>query len=517
MKLSPRLQQRQSQSLAMTPQLVQSIKLLQLSSLELTEFISAELERNPLLELEPEPKDLSRRERQSESVVSNSEEFNPAERSSDATELVLTEMSVDAKSREDAFDASFENVYDSGNSRTENSSAFKESRLSSAASPVVNSSVHAAPEQYDQFARISSKESLGQSLETQIAYTFKSDHEREIARQIAHGLDDDGYFREDTKEAASRLSISHVVFTQMLETFQTFEPTGIGARNLPECLALQLKDKNRYDPAIAALLANLELLARREFDQLKKICKVGNDDLNEMIREIKALDPKPASQHEPELAEPVLPDVLVQQKPDGGWAIDLNPDALPKVLVNQDYHAELEQNVHSEEGKAFITDCLGNANWLVRSLDQRAQTILKVAVEIVKLQDKFFTDGVEYMRPLNLKTIADAIKMHESTVSRVTTNKYLTCSQGMFELKYFFSNSLPSSADGNEISTESVRHKIKQMIDAEPSNKILSDGAIVAGLRNCGIEIARRTVAKYRETMKIPSSVQRRREKTNHA
>ena len=272
-------------------------------------------------------------------------------------------------------------------------------------------------------------------------------------------------------------------------------------------------DRNRYDPAMQALIENLDLLAKREFSALRKLCGVSQEDFNDMIVEVKELDPRPAAQYEPVLAEAIVPDVLIRQKSDGSWTIDLNPETLPKVLVNKEYHAELSSAVSSEQGQEFISDCMANANWLTKTLDQRAQTILKVATEIVKQQDMFFAKGVEHLRPLNLKIVADAIKMHESTVSRVTSNKYLLCDQGIFELKYFFSSAI-MSADGEEgLSAESVKHKIRQLVNSEDPAKILSDDRIVELLQETGIEIARRTVAKYREAMKIPSSVQRRREK----
>ena len=403
MKLSPRLQLRQSQSLAMTPQLVQSIKLLQLSSQELADFVSDELERNPLLQISNEPHTESRRENQSELVTSGAADQNFEEHASETSDLVQSEMTLDAKKREEVFDTSFENVYDPGIAGAEHAPTShqpgKEFQTGGSGSQLSQSEEGS----FDLLSSIGEQQSLAQALETQIAYTFRSERDRMIAREIAYGLDEDGYFREDIKDSAERLRVNALAFTDVLEKFQTFEPAGIGARNLTECLALQLKEKNRFDPAMAALLANIELLAKRDFDALKKLCGVGTDDLYDMIREIKALDPRPASQHEPVLAEPVIPDVFVTQKPDGGWFIELNSDVLPKVLVNQEYHAELNQNVRSEEGKAFVADCLSNANWLVRSLDQRAQTILKVAMEIVKQQDRFFTDGVEYLRPLNLK------------------------------------------------------------------------------------------------------------------
>ncbi|MEM9278657.1 MAG: RNA polymerase factor sigma-54, partial [Pseudomonadota bacterium] len=296
---------------------------------------------------------------------------------------------------------------------------------------------------------------------------------------------------------------------------QSFEPVGVGARNLGECLELQLRDQNRFDPAMDTLLRNLPLLAKREFSKLQKLCGVTKDDFTDMLSEIRALDPRPARSFEPAVAEVVVPDILVNKMQSGNWSIELNPQTLPKVLLDKEYHAELTDTLADEEGLKFVSTCMENANWLIKSLDQRAQTILKVATEIVKLQDRFFADGVQYLKPMTLKQVAEKIKMHESTVSRVTSNKYLICDQGTFELKYFFSSAIASSDGTADVSAEAVKHQIKQMVNAENPGKILSDEQIVSNLQDTGIAIARRTVAKYREAMHIPSSVERRRQKAN--
>jgi RNA polymerase sigma-54 factor len=295
---------------------------------------------------------------------------------------------------------------------------------------------------------------------------------------------------------------------------QTLDPPGVYARSLSECLAIQLKAKNRHDPAMQALLANLDLLARRDFASLKKICAVDEEDLLDMLAEIRALDPKPGAGFETDISESILPDVMVRAAPDGGWMVELNPDTLPRVLVNQDYYQKIASSAGMrEKEQGFLSECLQNANWLTRSLDQRARTILKVASEIVRQQDAFFAEGIDHLRPLNLKTVAEAIKMHESTVSRVTSNKYMLTPRGLFELKYFFTVSIASAEGGDAHSAESVRHRIRSMILHESAESVLSDDDIVENLKGGGIEIARRTVAKYREAMNIPSSVQRRREK----
>jgi RNA polymerase sigma-54 factor len=278
-------------------------------------------------------------------------------------------------------------------------------------------------------------------------------------------------------------------------------------------LAIQLRERDRYDPAMQALVENLELLAKRDLATLRKRCGVGDEDIADMIAEIRELNPKPGLAFGTTLVQPIVPDVFVRAAPDGSWQVELNSDTLPKVLVSQRYHARIAKTARSDQDKAYLADCLQTATWLVRALDQRARTILKVASEIVRQQDAFFANGVRHLRPLNLKTIADAIDMHESTVSRVTANKYMATSRGIFELKYFFTAAIAATDGGDAHSAEAVRHRIRQLIDAENAGDVLSDDALVDELKTAGIDIARRTVAKYREAMRIPSSVQRRREK----
>jgi RNA polymerase sigma-54 factor len=262
-----------------------------------------------------------------------------------------------------------------------------------------------------------------------------------------------------------------------------------------------------------ALVEHLDLLAKRDLAALRRICGVNDEDLADMIGEIRNLNPKPGLAFGSTLVQPIVPDVLVRAAPDGTWQVELNSDTLPKVLINQRYYAQVAKSARGNKDKSYVADCLQTATWLVRALDQRARTILKVSSEIVRQQDGFFAHGVQHLRPLNLKTVADAIGMHESTVSRVTANKYMATSRGIFELKYFFTSSIASADGGEAHSAEAVRHRIRQLIDDESAEEVLSDDTIVEKLRGAGIDIARRTVAKYREAMRIPSSVQRRREK----
>jgi RNA polymerase sigma-54 factor len=294
---------------------------------------------------------------------------------------------------------------------------------------------------------------------------------------------------------------------------QRFEPAGVCARDLAECLALQLYERDRLDPAMKILVENLELLARHDFAALRRLCNVDEEDLFDMAAEIRSLNPKPGNAFGAVVVQPVVPDVFVREGNDGGWVVELNGETLPRVLVNNAYHATVSRSATRNEDKTYISECYANANWLARSLDQRARTILKVSRELVRQQDAFLAWGIEHLRPLNLRTIADAIEMHESTVSRVTANKYVATPRGIFEMKYFFTSAINSSEGGEAHASEAVRHRIKDLIDAENRAQVLSDDKIVDILRETGIDIARRTVAKYREALGIPSSVQRRRAK----
>ncbi|HHK73635.1 MAG TPA: RNA polymerase sigma-54 factor, partial [Rhizobiales bacterium] len=290
---------------------------------------------------------------------------------------------------------------------------------------------------------------------------------------------------------------------------------GVIARNLGEWIALQLAEQNRLDPVIRSVLDNLDLLAKRDFGKLTRVTGLARNELLEIVNEIRNLNPKPGHIFGTTLIQPVVPDVFVREGPDGNWLVELNSDTLPRVLVNRQYFASVSGTAMNKEDKVYLSECLSNASWLVKSLDQRARTILKTAREIVRQQDAFLTKGVQYLKPMNLRMVADAVSMHESTISRVTSNKYISTPRGVFELKYFFSSSIAAADGAESFAAEAVRHRIQELIDAESPDAILSDDKLVSLLREKGIVIARRTVAKYREAMKIPSSVQRRREKRN--
>ncbi len=500
MALSAKLQARQTQALVMTPQLMQSIRLLQLTRQELDRFIDAEMERNPLLERD-----------EAEAAIAASEpvaegDVEPA----DGEDWFADEIAPSAAMSE-TFDASLDNVFpDDPGVRDGVSPDLLNNWKSAGTGGTLN---FRSADGFDLEDVTAAATTLRGHVEEQIALTRFSPGERLIALELADQLDDAGYMGGDTAEIARRLGVEEDAVLSLLEILQTFDPAGLFARNVAECLAIQLRRKDRFDPAMQAMVENLELLAKRDFATLKKLCGVGEDDILDMLAEIRALDPKPGTAFSSAPAEPVFPDVIVSAAPDGSWAIDINPDALPRVLVNQAYHTRVRRLARTAAEKDFMSECLQSANWLVRSLDQRARTILKVTAEIVRQQDAFLIHGVSQLRPLTLKAVADAIKMHESTVSRVTSNKYVMTPRGIFELRYFFTVAIASADGAPAHSAEAVKHRIRDLIGAEMPSKVLSDDAIVEILQASGVDIARRTVAKYREGMNIASSVQRRREK----
>ena len=489
MVLSTRLDLRQVQSLVMTPQLQQAIKLLQLSNLELTDYITNELEQNPLLEKDDCVDTEGDREN----------DGDPVEKGDGEAESLDGENAVVA----DVLDTNYDNLWSSdtgGGGDVGINLPLSEGDGTAAGSA-----------NFDRFA--SQSESLRDHLLKQLHVDLVDPVEKVIGAHLVDMVDEAGYLVGDLTDVAMRLGCDLGRVDAALAKLQLFEPSGVFARDLGECLALQLREHDRLDPAMMALLDNLHLLARSETEELRRRCSVDAEDLSQMLAEIKALDPKPGLIFDNAVAHPIVPDVLVRQSADGAWAVELNSDTLPRVLVNRRYYARVYRDAKSNVEREYLAERLNSAGWLMKALDQRANTILRVASELVRQQEAFLTLGVQYLRPLILRDIAEAIEMHESTVSRVTTNKYMATPRGIFELKYFFTTAL-NSVEGDEThSSESVRHRIRELIDEENARKVLSDDQIVDVLRREGVDIARRTVAKYREAMHIPSSIQRRREK----
>ena len=498
MTINQRLDLRQGQTLTMTPQLQQAIKLLQLSNLELAEYIEAELEKNPLLERDDGP------------APEQKEGGETAESESEGGEQV--------DRAESAENEPAERELDSGEGAGGEEGGFDYSTPSMAGVGAGGNLKFDDPDYNFENTLAADGKNLRDHLMDQINLDFPDNKERAIATLMVDYLDEAGYFRTGVPALAERLGCDAARVERILLRLQKLDPAGVFARNLSECLALQLREKDRLDPAMEKLLQNLDLLAAHDLKKLKSVCGVDDDDLKDMIAEIKALDPKPAMHFDHFVSQTVVPDVLMKPLPKskgGGWAVELNAETLPRVLVNRTYYTEVAKGAKAKQEKEYLNEQLNTANWLVKAMDQRAQTILKVAGELILQQEAFFNYGVEYLKPLALKDIAAVIDMHESTVSRVTSNKYIGTPRGVFELKYFFTSGV-SNADGSaEFSAHAVKARIKALIDGESAGAVLSDDDLVEALQKENIAIARRTVAKYREAMKIPSSVQRRRQKNS--
>ena len=478
MALGPRLDLRQTQSLVMTPQLQQAIKLLALSNLEIETFVAEALESNPLLEIGE-----VRREQ-------GDAGDEPASTDHDASPDFEGEQALDIADY----------------ART--TEAAPGDRGDWADTPSAGS----AGELADPENRASDGPSLAEHLSDQVGALAFSPQEALIATRIVHELDEAGYLHTELRDLANELGAPLAEVEDALELVQSLDPTGVGARSLPECLALQAKEADRFDPCMKMLIENLELLAKGDIAQLRRLCSVDEEDFADMLAELRSYDPKPGCRYGGESEAAIVPDVLITPGKDGGWQIRINEASLPRLVVNREYYVELEAGSRDKASRAWLNEQLGEADWLIRALDQRQKTILKTASEIVTLQEGFFREGVSAMRPLTLREVAERIEMHESTVSRVTSNKYLSCPRGTFEMKYFFSSGV-AAADGEGASSEAIKARIKALCDAEDPKKVLSDQKLADMLNEEGFDLARRTVAKYREAIGIGSSAQRRREK----
>lgn len=516
MALSQRLDLRQTQSLVMTPQLQQAIKLLQMSNMELSEFVDRELEQNPLLEREDaQAADSGGAGGEGEANGWDAEAAPAAEPPASLDPYTADSAQLTASEGAAGFgdggplDTDYENVWTHA-SASENGTGGDEA-FGTWSNRGGGTGFDNDLPGLDQ--TLSTAISLRDHLLEQLHVDVQEPADRLIGSALIDSLDEAGYLRADLEQLAQQFDCGPDQVERVLATLQRFDPTGICARSLQECLALQLRERDRLDPAMQALLDNLDLLAARNLPALMRVCAVDTEDLTDMIAELRSLNPRPASAFDHTTVQIIEPDILMRPQPGGGWLIDLNPDTLPRILVNQRYAARVSGAVRGKADRDYLHERMNSANWLVKSLHQRATTILKVATEIVRQQDRFFVHGVRYLKPLILRDIAEAIGMHESTVSRVTSNKFIATPRGIFELKYFFTSAIPGATGREAHSAEAVRFRIKALIEAETSDSILSDDRIVEILRGDGIDIARRTVAKYREGMRIPSSVQRRREK----
>lgn len=512
MALGPRLDLRQSQQLVMTPQLQQAIKLLTLTNLELEVFLQGELENNPLLEIAGPDHDEAAQER------ADPDRADDAVPGPSASEIGVDMALQTGGGGDDPLDADYSaEVYHHDSAADSPEVDLSAERgLDGSLSLTGASLTSGAPDDGEGFDQTLAAElSLLDHLSVQAGIAFSDPRELMVAGYLIDQINESGYYIGSLEEAALRLGVSPPYCERVLKVIQGFDPVGVGARTLAECLKLQARDANRLDPAMECLLDNLELLARGELPALKRMCRVDHEDLADMIKELRSYNPKPGLAFGSERIEAVVPDIFVKKNLAGSWQVELNAATLPRLLINRVYYAELTGRAANREDKLFLSECLQSANWLARALDQRARTVLKVAAELVRQQEEFFERGVQGLRPLNLKVIAEAVGMHESTISRVTTSKYLSCSRGLFELKYFFSSAIGSTdTQGEAHAAETVKQRIKELIDAESAAAILSDDKLVEMLQAERFDIARRTVAKYREAMRIPSSVIRRRLKS---
>jgi RNA polymerase sigma-54 factor len=494
--IGPRLDLRHTQTLVMTPQLRQAIKLLQFSNLEVGAFVEEELERNPLLE----------RDDQTDAVLEQPAPDQVATANghvADAAEMVGSGMLLPESAA--PLDVPEAASYDPGTVADGAPASFANDRRGGGAD--------FGDDERDVGDLAETRLNLREHLGEQLRLTFGDPVDRMIGAHLIALLCPAGRLTARPEDIADAMAVPLERLEAVRGAMMRFDPVGLFAVDLRECLAAQLAERNRLDPAMARLLDNLDLLARRDTKRLMALCGVDAEDLTEMIAELRALDPKPGAGFDEQPAQSVVPDLLMRAMPDGSWLVELNPETLPRVLVNERFYARVAPRAGKAD-RAFLAERLASANWLVKSLQQRSQTILKVAVEIVRQQDAFFRQGVSHLRPLILRDIAVLVEMHESTVSRVTANKYIATPRGTFELKYFFTTAIAATTLGGDAhSAESVRHRIRAMISGETREAILSDDAIVAALREEGVDIARRTVAKYREALRIPNSTQRKREK----
>ncbi len=501
MVLHLRLEPRQTQKIVITPQLRQAIKLLQLSAIELQSYIENEIRENPLLSADERPE-----------IEAPSPDTVPiAAAHGDGREDLPAFDARDAGGAEIPADwepeAPGDLVYE-GDAPAPFPDASADWSASNGAKPAPSG------DDYDRLASLTPRITLADHLNEQAELAFRTAQDRFIARYLIDLVDSDGYMRMPLEDVAASLSLSAGEIERILGVLQSFDPPGVCARDLAECLTLQLREKGRFDPFMERLLANLDLIAAYDFQRLKKVCGVDSDDLREMIGELRQLNPRPGADFEKLEVETLVPDVIVRRGRDGNWRAELNPGAAPSLAVDRAYYSSLKARCRSDADKSYLSDRLSSANWLVKSLEQRLTTILKVATAVVEEQSAFFDHGVRHLKPLNLRQIATKIGMHESTVSRVTSNKAISTPRGIFEMKYFFTSAIAASGASLEAhSSEAVRDRIKEFICNETPGEILSDDRIVTMLRADGIDIARRTVAKYREALRIPSSAARRRQK----
>lgn len=492
---------RQSQTLVMTQQLQQSIKLLQLSAVELQEFIDEELEKNPLLSKEDGEGEGDAPAEPVEEAVGAAEED---ETRGDAQEISVSDS--DYSVNESLTEETYGDEWSEG-----------EIGHISAGAQSGGGHYDEDGEGFGIESASAREKTLREHLLEQIHVDISEPGQLLIAEKLTDMLDEAGYLREDTRSLAETLGATAEEIEAVIARLQQMEPVGVFARTLTECLRLQLADMDRLDPVMEIFLNNIEMMGSGDLAGLRKKCNADAEDFAQMIADIRRCNPKPAMGYAAEDAHVVVPDVIVRRAKGGGWHLELNPEAMPRVLINRQYASNVGAREDDKEAKKFVSEQMANANWLIKALDQRANTILKVATEIVKQQDKFLQHGIRFLKPLVLKDIAAAVGMHESTISRVTTAKFMATPRGTLELKFFFTSAINAGSGSNDFSSKTVQFYIKELVSGESARDILSDDAIVKRLKDRNIDVARRTVTKYREEMNIPSSVVRRRQKASGA
>lgn len=490
MSLAPRLEVRTTQSLVMTPQLRQAIQLLALSNLELEAHIGEALEGNPLLELNEGETLVVEPPAAAEGETSADEAMGAGEVALDLDpEVAGTEWETGEAA---AISGAAEWAHDAG--------------------PGASGSA-AIGNDTDPFDRAAPAASLADHLLAQLPGRTADAREAVVAARLIGELDEAGYLSTPLEEVAADLGVPLAEVERALLLVQDLEPAGVGARSLAECLALQAREADRYDPCMARLIDHLDLVAAGDIAQLRRLCEVDDEDLADMLAELRGYDPKPGHRIGGAEATPITPDILVRPNGADGWDIRLNDAGLPRLAVNRDYYLQLRGGCADRAARGWLDGRLTEANWLLRALDQRQRTILRTAGAIVAHQAEFFRRGVAAMRPLTLREIAEATELHESTVSRVTSNKFLHCARGTFPLRFFFPSGVGGEDAASAASSAAIKAALRTMIEAEAPDAVLSDDTLVARLRAEGFDLARRTVAKYRESLGIGSSVQRRRQK----
>lgn len=475
MALEQSLNLKLDQKLVMTPQLQLAIKLLQMPTVDLQEFVNQELVDNPFLQNDD---GMSEQDSGSEQTIESEDTF--------------ASLNSENMNEDSGLDMNWENMYDGGSSSS--GSAYVdddgESLWEKTATEDITLKDHL-------------KEQLGVT-ETNATTVF-------VTNYLIDFIDDTGYFRGDLAAAAAQLHVEVPVVEDALELIQTFDPCGVGARDLAECLCLQLEIesglKGENLESAMKVASNLELLARRDFKKLSKLAACSLEDVLAYCERIKELTPKPGLKYGADVSDAVIPDVIVTKK-EGNWIAELNTEAMPKVLVNKNYNQLVGQAKGDE--KTYMNERVGRAQWLIKSLEQRARTIYKTANAILVAQRDFFDYGAESLQPLTLKQIAEKVEVHESTISRVTNGKFMQTPLGVFEMKYFFSSAIGTTGGNMAVAAESVRQMIKRLVNQEDGAKPLSDEKLVTLLQQEGVDVARRTVAKYRESLGIPSSSRRK-------